>query len=218
MSQEYSEDKRTIVKLFLEKLDALRFTSGWIDEEHFDVLLVYFEAAPDAFPAKIASILQHPGSNEGLRRDSINRMSAILRATAEIPKSLVQKTVAGANTDLVYFELNEEDSRKILDLCTQIRKIVWATSAFDAPHRNRLLKRISAIETEVHKKHGLFDVVLGGVSDFGETLGKFGKDIKPLTDRVAEIAKIARKNTEEYSSLPAPEDVKRLPPPPEEQE
>jgi len=97
-----------------------------------------------------------------------------------------------------------------------MRKIVFATTDFDEPHRLRLLNRIAAIEAEVKKPKGMFDVVRAGVSDVGETLGKFGKDIKPLTDRIKEVTSIARKNTSEYDQLPAPEELKRLPPPDEE--
>jgi hypothetical protein len=47
----------------------------------------------------------------------------------------------------------------------------------------------------------------------GEALGKFGKDVKPLFDRMTEIMGIARGKSEEYEQLPPPEEVKRLPPP-----
>ncbi|AZV78828.1 hypothetical protein EBB79_13745 [Parasedimentitalea marina] len=114
---------------------------------------------------------------------------------------------------LPVFELEQPDKDRIFKLCNDMRKIVFASSMFDEPHKKRLLNRIAAIEKQVFSKKGLFDVILGGVSDVGETLGKFGTDIKPLTDRMKEVARIARKGTKEYDQIPAPEEVKKLPAP-----
>ncbi len=111
------------------------------------------------------------------------------------------------------YELDADEKERIFSLCSQMRKIVLSANGFDEPHRLRLLNRIAAIEAETHKPKGMLDVVLGGVTDVGETLGKFGKDIKPLTDRMKEVAGIARKGTKEYDQIPAPEEVKQLPAP-----
>lgn len=111
---------------------------------------------------------------------------------------------------LPQFSLEEADKQRVLKLCADIRKIVLATNDFDHPHKIRLSNRIAAIEAEIHKKKGMFDVILGGVADFGETLKKFGKDIKPLTDRINEIRRIAQEGTPEYDQIPAPEETKRI--------
>jgi len=96
-----------------------------------------------------------------------------------------------------------------------MRKIILATPDFDDPHRVRLLNRLSAIEKEVLKSTGLFDVIRGGMNDLGETLGKFGKDIKPLTDRMREVVSIVRKSTKAYDQLPDPDEIEKLPAPDE---
>jgi hypothetical protein len=120
------------------------------------------------------------------------------------------------NTRLVpLFELGPNDQIRIQGLCEQMRKVVFSTADFDEPHRLRLLNRIAAIEAEIKKPLGMFDVVRGGINDLGETFGKFGKDIKPLTDRMREVVSIARKGTKEYDQLPEPDEVKRLPAPEE---
>lgn len=76
-----------------------------------------------------------------------------------------------------------------------------------------LLNRIAAVEKQAIDKRGMLDVVRGAASDVGETLWKFGKDIKPLTDRFKEVLSITRKATPEYDQIPAPEELKKLPPP-----
>ncbi len=109
--------------------------------------------------------------------------------------------------------LNENDRSIITRLIEEMRHIINNSNLFDTPHKRRLLDRIHAIELETYKDKGRFDVFLGGLQDAGEALGKFGKDVKPLTDRMTEVAGIARERTKEYEQLPPPESQKRLPPP-----
>lgn len=111
------------------------------------------------------------------------------------------------------FELAESEKAEVLKLSDQMRKIVFSSAVFDEPHKKRLLDRIAAIEKEVHQPKGRLDVILAGVSDVGDTLKKFGGDLKPLSDRMREIKSIAQSNSKEYVQIPAPEDVKKLPAP-----
>lgn len=143
-----------------------------------------------------------------------NRLKRILKLDEEIG---LRRDSANEDEELLpTFSLNEDDRAQVLKLCEEMRRIVFASNFFDHAHKRRLSNRISAIERQVHQSKGLFDVILGGLSDVGEALGKFGNDVKPLTDRMAEIAKITRDRSKEYESLPAPEEQKRLPPPDEE--
>jgi hypothetical protein len=108
------------------------------------------------------------------------------------------------------FTLGKSDRTRVSKLCSDMRKIVFASSEFDAPHKRRLLNRIAAIEIQISRDRGLFDVILAGIADFGEALGKFGKEIKPLTDRMVEIRKIAQEGTPDYDQIPPPNDTKRI--------
>ena len=115
-----------------------------------------------------------------------------------------------------YFKLTVDEEKLVLDLAADMRRAILDAQCFDQPWKLRLLKRVSAIEFEVHRSKGRLDVVLGGLGDVGEALGKFGNDVKPILDRMAEIAKITRRKSSEYDQLPAPEEQKRLPKPNEE--
>lgn len=108
------------------------------------------------------------------------------------------------------FSLQKQDKARVYELCGQIRKIILAEPSFDEPHKRRLLNRIAAVEKEVGKEKGRFDTILAGIVDFGETAGKFGKDIKPLTDRYREVREITQAGTKEYDQIPAPEEIKRI--------
>jgi hypothetical protein len=108
------------------------------------------------------------------------------------------------------FSLSKPDKERVLDLCSDMRKIVLSSNFFDEAHTVLLLNRITAVEKQVLEKRGLLDVVRGGVAEVGETLGKFGRDIKPLTDRFNEVLKITRDSSPEYSRIPAPEEVLQI--------
>jgi hypothetical protein len=149
------------------------------------------------------------GTSASIFETRKKRMQGILDIASKFPK---QPQIV--SDDLMpTFKLNENDKKRVLKLCGDIRKIVFSSNDFDDPHKKRLLNRIAAIEKQVYSPKGLFDVVLGGVSDIGETVGKFGKDIKPLTDRIEEIKRITRKNSSAYDQLPEPEELKKLPAP-----
>ncbi len=131
----------------------------------------------------------------------------------EVQERIVRKRANHTGSLTPVFTLEEKDKNRVLKLCSDMRKIVLASTDFDHPHKIRLANRIAAIEDQIHREKGMFDVILGGVSDIGETLGKFGKNIKPLTDRMNEVMKITRKATKEYDQIPPPEEVKQLPKP-----
>lgn len=145
---------------------------------------------------------------EELAVDSMDKMIGLLEG------ELISKTSITSETEkidlLPHFALSKLEKSRVLELCSDMRKIVYASDVFDHPHKIRIANRIAAIEAEVHKAKGLFDVILGGVADIGESLRRFGRDIKPLTDRISEVRQITQKNTPEYSQIPPPDDIKRI--------
>jgi hypothetical protein len=111
------------------------------------------------------------------------------------------------------FSLDQDEISRINKLASEMKLIVNESDFFSDHHKGRLVRRISQVEEEIHKKEGRFDVILGGVVDFGDALGQFGKKVKPLVDRMKEIRVIVQTNSREYEKLPAPDEVKRLPAP-----
>lgn len=115
------------------------------------------------------------------------------------------------------FSVPQDDKDKIYALTAEMRVTIHQSS-FDQGHKNRLLKRINRIDIEVGKPKGSWDVFLARAQEFGQYTGEFGKDIKPLVDRLNEIMKIVRPHSKNEPLLPAPEEQKRLPSPKKEEE
>ncbi|UWR61801.1 hypothetical protein [Phaeobacter inhibens] len=116
------------------------------------------------------------------------------------------------------FEISSDDKSKLLALCSEMRELINSTLELDDKTKNRIAKRITAIEAQVRSGLGILDVVLSGMAEVGEAAGKFGNDVKPLVDRMREVAQIARSGSNDQDALPAPEEVKKLPKPEVEEE
>ncbi|KPU84560.1 hypothetical protein JI58_02970 [Marinosulfonomonas sp. PRT-SC04] len=101
----------------------------------------------------------------------------------------------------------------MLELCSEIRSLINESAFLTPEFRNLLLKRLGAMEIQINSEKGTLDTILGGINDVAECAGKFGEDTKPLVDRFRDILRIGRKTSEQYSQLPPPEEIKRLPPP-----
>ncbi len=176
-----------------------------------DEVAMIAKAAGDTLPSRLVDLIDSYDKDfttfTGDRENFLNRCIKVFEVSASLP----DVTTRVNSTELLpTFTLAKKDKDRVLKLCGDMRKIVFASSDFDEPHKKRLLNRIAAIEKQILSPSGLFDVVLGGVSDIGETLGKFGRDIRPLTDRMAEVAKITRKGTKDYDQIPALEEIKKL--------
>lgn len=209
-------------------LDRLRFNLNdtlhnreiglkpYLSAADFDELKYLLDFLGDQLPKQVHELVSTGYSRDpDTQFELADRMLRLLNLVDEFGSKLEENQIEDELTPT--FQLSPPDSERVLTLSGQMREIVHASKVFDAPHKRRLLNRIAAIEQQVHSEKGRFDVILGGISDLGETIGKFGTDIKPLTDRMSEIRKITRQATKEYDQLPAPDEIKKLPAPDEPQ-
>jgi hypothetical protein len=70
-------------------------------------------------------------------------------------------------------------------------------------HKQRLLQRLEKLQAELHKKMSDLDRFWGLVGEAGIVLGKFGKDAKPLVDRIREITDIVWRTQSRAEELPS---------------
>ena len=191
-----------------------------IDAEEVDLRTIYQlkghqrlfdEALQKEFSNVIEMINTNLVEHDGFSAISnVERLSGLLEARITEALLFAENAKEEMGNDSAYFEITQAERDAITMLAADMRKIVSTSVQFDKPHRVRLLKRISAIEQEVHKEKGLFDVILGGISDVGETAGQFGEDVKPLVERMAEIEQITRGKSPDYAQLEKPEEVLKI--------
>lgn len=101
------------------------------------------------------------------------------------------------------YEFTQGDVDRIQALINETRDWLIATEVFTAEHRDRILKRLEALQRELHKKMSDLDKFWGLLGDAGVALGKFGADAKPFVDRIRELLQIAGRTQSRAEELPS---------------
>jgi hypothetical protein len=104
---------------------------------------------------------------------------------------------------IFHYEFSDGDLRRIQQLINQLRDDISTSDLFEDQHKNRLLTRLEKLQSELHKKVSDLDKFWGLVGDAGVVLGKFGKDAKPIVDRIKEISDIVWRTQSRAEELPS---------------
>ncbi|MEQ9849899.1 hypothetical protein [Pectobacterium brasiliense] len=102
-----------------------------------------------------------------------------------------------------FYEFTDGDLNKIQIIINELRGYINGSDLFEDNHRRRLLKRLEALQSEMHKKMSDIDRIWGLVGDAGVVIGKFGEDAKPFVDRIKELSQIAWKTQARAEELPS---------------
>jgi hypothetical protein len=106
------------------------------------------------------------------------------------------------------YEFSQGDLSRVQELINGLRNELMACNGLEDEHRQRLMRRLETLQTELHKKVSNLDRFWGLIGDAGVILGKLGQDAKPLVDRIREITAIVWQTQARAEELPS-----GLPPP-----
>jgi hypothetical protein len=101
------------------------------------------------------------------------------------------------------YEFTSGDLNRIQELINELRSNISESELFTADHKQRLLKRLEKIQSELHKRVSDLDKFWGLIGDAGVAIGKFGNDAKPFVDRIREIADIVWRTQSKAEELPS---------------
>ncbi len=101
------------------------------------------------------------------------------------------------------YEFTTGDLDRIQKLINELRDNIGLSELFTAEHKQRLLRRLEKIQSEIHKKVSDLDRFWGLIGDAGVVIGKFGNDAKPIVDRIKEIADIVWRTQSRSEELPS---------------
>ena len=90
----------------------------------------------------------------------------------------------------VFYEFSDDDFTRVQTLLNNLRDLLTKSKDFEEEHRSRLLKRLEALQSELHKKMSDFDKFWGFFIDSGIALTKFWENAKPFRDDIKEIIAI----------------------------
>lgn len=105
------------------------------------------------------------------------------------------------------YEYAEGDLKRVQTLINELREKIQATDQIDAEHQQRLLKKLEALQAELHKKVGNYDRAYGLLADASVLLRKLGEDAQPIVERVKEIAQICWGTQARAEGLPSGTDM-----------
>jgi len=92
------------------------------------------------------------------------------------------------------YEFTDGDLKRIQQLINQLRELVAANTELDAGHKQRMLKRLEKMQSELHKKMSDISRFYELMGDAGVALGKLGEGAKPIVEAIKELAGIAWKS------------------------
>ncbi len=109
-----------------------------------------------------------------------------------------------------HYEFSEGDIKHIQATINTLRELISNSTKLEQDHRERLLKRLEQLQSEVHKKISDLDRFWGLIGDAGVVLGKIGTDAKPIVDRIRELAEIVWRTQARTEELPSDAPFPRL--------
>lgn len=104
------------------------------------------------------------------------------------------------------YEFSDDDLARLQVLINELRTLINENKLLSEDHKRRLLKRLEAMQSELHKKTSDIDRFWGFVGEVGIQAKKFGENLKPITERVQEIGHIV------LAVIYAKEGIQALPP------
>jgi len=132
---------------------------------------------------------------------------------AEASKLKLQNLKAHFKTNLeggFCYEFSQGDLDRIQILINELRDHVTKSDHFEQDHKQRLLKRLENLQSEIHKKVSDLDKFWGLIGDAGVAIGKFGNDAKPIVDRIREIKDIVWRTQARAEELPSGSPLPKL--------
>jgi len=103
-----------------------------------------------------------------------------------------------------FYEFSDDDFSRLQTLLNHLRDLLTKSKDFEEDHRTRLLKKLEALQSELHKKMSNFDKFWGFFIDSGIALNKFWENAEPFRNDVKELARIvchAQAKAENVSKL-----------------
>jgi hypothetical protein len=198
-------------------LQAVENGTGWSRHE-YDYLLESYALLQTLIEAQLLKIAHKPLILTGTVEEDCPQMFGYIRevkakldvmtAHSSLDK-LKARFAHGLKSGFAY-EFSQADLQRIQQLINELRDQVANSQVFDEQHRTRLMKRLENLQREVHKRVSDLDRFWGLIGDAGVALGRFGKDAKPIVDRISEIAQIVWHTQAQTEGLPSTTDMPLL--------
>lgn len=196
--------------IVLLRIDDIGAIHGWNNDtqELLWEAAYFFEIAIEA--NKLDYIVIVPEVDRDLKKNCdelyllISNLKKNFESRALLLKANSYKTkYKNAFKSAFAYEFTQGDFDRIQSLVNELRDHISTNELLESEHKQRLLKRLENMQSELHKRVSDLDRFWGMIGDAGVVLGKLGKDAKPIVDRVKEIAEIVWKTQARTEELPS---------------
>ncbi|MDD2034239.1 hypothetical protein [Pseudomonas sp. 39167] len=191
-----------VCRYALKEAEPERNYSGEWTEENHDVLI---EAVALLLQLEEQAMIEHsisPPSVDGDMGYVCNELRSFLQnvqndLVGKASKSRLEgfkKHFSVSLTNGFGYEFTDGDLKRIQQLINELREMVRSNTELDDGHKQRMLKRLEKMQSELHKKMSDISRFYELMGDAGVALGKLGEGAKPFVDRIKEIVDIGWKS------------------------
>ena len=179
------QDYQILTEFYAVLIEALETKKFAIEIPYFEYSGDLERDCPEIF--QILEIIE----TQCTRESSIARFNKI--------RSQIKSTLKNS----FCYEFSQGDLERVQSLINQLRDLVASCEELEQDHRQRLLKRLESLQSELHKKISDLDRFWGLVGDASVVLAKIGDNAKPIVDRVKEITEIIWQTQSRTEELPS---------------
>ncbi len=197
-----------IIDTIRSATDALSSETGYSDED-YDLLLECLSLVLTISEQYEVTLPSQAPKLQGRGEDS----QQIVRFLTQVRDALKTRKENRRLADLrrkhamllggFVYEFSQGDLERIQILIIELKDQIINNKFIEEEHKRRLLRRLEALQSNLHKKMSELDRFWGLVGDAGVVVGKCGADVKPIVDRIREITGIVwrtQARAEELSS------------------
>lgn len=126
-----------------------------------------------------------------------------LQARAQTKLEKLRNKFLGVLGEEFTCHFSDDEVSRLQVLINELREHIRKFKKIESGHKDRLLRRLEKLQSEVHKQVSDLDRFWGMVGDAGVVAKKLGEDAKPIVDRIREVANILWKAQAKAESLPS---------------
>lgn len=200
-------------------LHVIKHSQRLVDNDYFDCVDEYVESVV-AFGVLYEATGKTPGkvSLAGTPYEVVTRIVAYYRSclqSLEANARTARQMSTRAKYEALFgrgfvYEFSDGDLALIQMRVNELRDLIAKSKRLDEKHKERILKKLEALQRALHKKMSSLDKLWGLVGEAGVILHKFGEDAKPLVDRIREIAEVTWATQARAEELPSGTPIPRL--------
>ncbi|PBP60215.1 hypothetical protein PSYCIT7_010200 [Pseudomonas syringae Cit 7] len=123
-------------------------------------------------------------------------------AALDLQRSLEARFAKAMNADYGY-ELTDGDVKEAQQLIDELRKFIQSTPDISDDHRRRLLERLEAVQSELHKKMSSLDRIYCLTIEASIVAGKVGENAKPFLSAAKALFQLAWRTHAHKEGLPS---------------